>query len=77
VFLSVPQALSIAFGAALVSVVDYRVLIATVGVAFGLSALYLLTRKEQRRSPDEASEVPEVSEVSEEPVESAGPLATS
>lgn len=74
VFLSVPQALSIAFGAALVSVVDYRVLIAAVGVAFGLSALYLLTRKEQRRSPDEASEA---SEASEEPAESAGPLAAS
>jgi MFS family permease len=41
---SVPQTISIAAGAALISIVDYRVEILVMFVGVGLSALYLLTR---------------------------------
>jgi MFS family permease len=41
---SVPQTISIAAGAALISVVDYRVEILVMFLGVGLSALYLLTR---------------------------------
>ena len=41
---SVPQTISIAAGAALITVVDYRIEILTMFVGVGLSALYLLTR---------------------------------
>jgi MFS family permease len=41
---SVPQTISIAAGAALISVVDYKVEILVMFVGVGLSALYLLTR---------------------------------
>ncbi len=46
--LSMPQTLSIAAGAALVGVVDYRLLLAVVAAVLTLSALYLLTRSELR-----------------------------
>ena len=41
---SVPQTISIAAGAALISVVDYKIEILVMFVGVGLSALYLLTR---------------------------------
>jgi Na+/melibiose symporter-like transporter len=41
---SVPQTISIAAGAALISVVDYKIEILMMFVGVGLSALYLLTR---------------------------------
>jgi hypothetical protein len=41
---SVPQTISIAAGAALITVVDYRVEVLAMAVVLTLSALYLLTR---------------------------------
>lgn len=51
---SVPQTLSIAAGAALITLVDYRVEVVAMGVGFVLSALYLLTRRGDgtKLSPD-------------------------
>ncbi|MGO9560015.1 MAG: MFS transporter [Acidimicrobiales bacterium] len=46
--LSVPQTFSIGLGAILVGIVDYRYLLALVAAVLALSALYLLTRSEQR-----------------------------
>lgn len=48
---SVPQTLSIAAGAALISVVDYRVEILAMFVGVGLSAAYLLTRRHDEAEP--------------------------
>jgi MFS family permease len=42
---SVPQTISIAVGAALITVVDYRLEIIAMAVVFALSAAYLLTRR--------------------------------
>jgi hypothetical protein len=42
---TIPQTFSIALGAALVTFVDYRVLLAVMGVATVLSGAYLLTRR--------------------------------
>jgi MFS family permease len=44
---SVPQTISIAVGASLLAVVDYRLLLLAVAVVILLSAVYLLTRSEQ------------------------------
>ena len=44
---SVPQTVSIAVGAALITIVDYRVEIIAMAVVFALSAAYLLTRKRE------------------------------
>ncbi|MGO8876246.1 MAG: MFS transporter [Acidimicrobiales bacterium] len=44
---SVPQTLSIAVGAALVSHVDYRYLLVAIAAVVGAAAVYLLTRREQ------------------------------
>jgi hypothetical protein len=41
---SVPQTISIAAGAALITVIDYRIEIVAMAVGTALSALYLLTR---------------------------------
>jgi hypothetical protein len=49
---SVPQTIGIAAGAALITVVDYRVEILAMAVVFLVSAGYLLTRRSE-----EASEV--------------------
>jgi MFS family permease len=61
VLVSAPQSLSIALGAALVAVVDFRVLVAAMTVGILLAAAWLGTRPEQRRvAPLAASEaVPE------------------
>jgi MFS family permease len=45
VFISTPQTVSIAVGAALIAVVDYRVLVVVESVAVTLCAAYLLTRR--------------------------------
>lgn len=52
--LSVPQTVSIGVGAALVGVVDYRILLGTIAAVLALSAAYLLTRTEQRMPVEEA-----------------------
>jgi MFS family permease len=44
---SVPQTISIAVGAALITVVDYRVEIVAMAVVFLLAAAYLLTRRDE------------------------------
>jgi MFS family permease len=59
VFISTPQTVSIAIGAALITLVDYRLLVVTEAVAVALCALYLLTRPreetpEAARSPSPA-----------------------
>jgi hypothetical protein len=52
--LSVPQTISIAVGAALVVLIDYRIEIAVMAVVFFASSAYLLTR------PTEAEQTTEV-----------------
>jgi MFS family permease len=49
--IGVPQTVSIAAGAGLVALVDYRLLLAVAAVMSALAAGYLLTRKEQRQRP--------------------------
>ncbi|MDQ1697254.1 MAG: hypothetical protein QOJ03_2607 [Frankiaceae bacterium] len=49
---TVPQTLSIALGAALVAVVDYRLLIAAMSIVIALAAGYLLTRRIDWAVPD-------------------------
>jgi MFS family permease len=44
VFISTPQTVSIAVGAALIAIVDYRLLVAAEAAAVALCAVYLLTR---------------------------------
>jgi hypothetical protein len=44
VFISTPQTVSIAVGAALIAVVDYRLLVVVESVAVAFCAAYLLTR---------------------------------
>ncbi len=53
VLVGTPQTISIALGAALIGVVDYRLLLIVMAVVLACSALYLLTRREQwkRRMP--------------------------
>jgi MFS family permease len=53
VLISTPQTISIAVGAALIAVVDYRVLVVVEAVAVALCGVYLLTR---RRLADEVVE---------------------
>jgi MFS family permease len=48
--LGAAQLLAIAGGAALLTVVDYRLLVLIMAAALGAAGLYLLTRKEQRRT---------------------------
>jgi hypothetical protein len=50
---SVPQTLSIAAGAALITVVDYRVEVVAMLIGTAVSAAYLLTR----RTPEETIEL--------------------
>jgi MFS family permease len=45
VFISTPQTISIAVGAALIAIVDYRLLVVVEAVAVALCGLYLLTRR--------------------------------
>ena len=59
VLVSGPQSVSIALGAALVAVVDFRLLVAVMTVGILLAAAWLGTRREQRR-PATAPAVPAV-----------------
>jgi MFS family permease len=66
VLVSTPQSLSIALGAALIAVVDHRVLLVAMTVGLLLAALYLGTRPEQRLpaatpdpEPDAAADTPD------------------
>jgi MFS family permease len=47
---AVPQTLAIAAGASLIAVLSYRVMLAGIGAVMTLAALYLATRREQRRA---------------------------
>ncbi|MGA7987823.1 MAG: MFS transporter [Candidatus Dormiibacterota bacterium] len=49
--IGVPQTVSIAAGAGLIALVDYRLLLGSAAVMSAVSAAYLLTRKEQWRRP--------------------------
>ena len=44
---SVPQTISIAIGAALITVVDYRILIVAMAAVFAVGSAYLLTRRDE------------------------------
>jgi MFS family permease len=55
--LSVPQTVSIGVGAALVGIVDYRLLLAIIAGVLAISALYVFTRAEQRQQPSPAAAV--------------------
>jgi MFS family permease len=57
VLISTPQTISIAVGAALIAVVDYRVLVVVEAVAVALCAAYLLTR---RRLAEEVADEPAI-----------------
>jgi MFS family permease len=55
---TLPQTLSIALGAVLVSVVDYRWLIATMSAVIGLAGAYLLTRRFDWTAPGAGVDAP-------------------
>ncbi|MGH8979835.1 MAG: MFS transporter [Acidimicrobiales bacterium] len=58
--ITTPQTISIALGAGLIAVTGYRTLLVAMSAVMGLAALYLLTRREQRRVLcDPAAKVPE------------------
>ncbi|MFI6446690.1 MFS transporter [Kitasatospora sp. NPDC050543] len=63
--LSTPQTIAIAFGAALITVLDHRVLLLAIAGLAALASAYLFTRPEQRRA---GSALPE-------PAEASGPAA--
>ena len=58
VFISTPQTVSIALGAVLISVVDYRLLVLTESVAVALCAAYLLSRRAVVPSEAESPRAP-------------------
>jgi MFS family permease len=51
--LGVPQVASIALGAVLIIVIDYRVLVLVMATVLTAAGTYLLTRREQRRGPSD------------------------
>lgn len=55
--ITVPQAMSIAFGAALIAVVNYRILLAVMAVVIAASVGYLV--RQPQRSPERAARRPE------------------
>jgi MFS family permease len=61
--LSVPQTVSIGVGAALVGIVNYRLLLVVISAVLMVSAAYLLTRPEQRQRPEPDVEAPVEAEV--------------
>jgi MFS family permease len=58
VFISTPQTVSIAVGAALIAVVDYRVLVVVESVAVAFCAAYLLTRRAAVPAETESPQAP-------------------
>jgi MFS family permease len=69
VLITTPQTLSIALGAALITIAGYQVLLAVMAVTFTATAVYVLTRPEQRR-PRQATTQDYVSLPSSTPVAS-------
>jgi len=66
-FTSVPQTISIAVGAILVGVVNYRYLLAAIAVVVTIAAVYLLTRPEQWVRPLHVEEALAASSAIEDP----------
>ena len=58
VFISTPQTISIAVGAVLISIVDYRLLVVVESVVVALCAVYLLTRPAVVPAESETPPVP-------------------
>ncbi|MDQ2836139.1 MAG: MFS transporter [Actinomycetota bacterium] len=56
--LTTPQTIAIAVGAALVAIVDYRLILLAIGLLLALAAAYLVSRPEQHRQPEPVVEVP-------------------
>ena len=57
--IGVPQTVSIAVGAGLIALVDYRLLLAFAALMGAVAAVYLLTGGERRGSPDDAPSLPQ------------------
>ena len=57
--IGLPQTISIAVGAGLIAIVDYRLLLIFSAVMGVIAAVYLLTREEQRSVPPEVAGEPE------------------
>ena len=57
VLITVPQTISIALGAALITITGYRTLLLAMTVVMALAGTYLLTRAEQRHTPPKTSAV--------------------
>lgn len=53
--------MSIAAGAGLIALIDYRLLLVFAAVMGGIAALYLLSRDEQRQPPDSAARLRDLS----------------
>jgi len=51
---SVPQTISIAVGAALITLIDYRIEIVAMAIVFAVASVYLLTRPEDERAAEPA-----------------------
>jgi hypothetical protein len=48
----VPQTISIAVGAALITLIDYRIEIVAMACVFAVASAYLLTRRDDERTVD-------------------------
>jgi MFS family permease len=59
--IGVPQTVSIAAGAGLIALIDYRLLLVFAAVMGGIAALYLLSRDEQRQPLDSAAPLRDLS----------------
>jgi MFS family permease len=73
--ITTPQTISIALGAALITVAGYRTLLLAMAVVIALAAVYLLTRPEQRRRSAPAQ--PRLPAAAAEPAVSAAPRVRS
>ena len=49
---SVPQTISIAAGAALITLIDYRIEIVAMALVFAVASVYLLTRRDDERAAE-------------------------
>jgi MFS family permease len=70
--ITVPQTVSIALGAALVAVVDYRLLLATMAVVIVIAAAYLAGEPRARKSPESGAMPPASDGQSRVPVGNIG-----